>query len=98
MQEKIRIPSTTGDTLAGVIHHPDAGTPLAWALFAHCFTCTKNIRAAVDIAEFAGWPILITSGSLVLAVGFAAAVGILFVFFPALKASRLDPIEALRHE
>lgn len=51
MQETITIPSSEGAQLAGVIHRPDAGAPAAWALFAHCFTCTKNIRAAVDIAD-----------------------------------------------
>jgi putative redox protein len=51
MQKSIRIPSSSGESLAGIVHRPDAGQPLAWALFAHCFTCTKNIRAAVDIAE-----------------------------------------------
>ncbi|HKJ18848.1 MAG TPA: alpha/beta fold hydrolase [Xanthomonadales bacterium] len=51
MQQSIKIPRTGGQTLAGIIHQPDAGQPRAWALFAHCFTCTKNIRAAVDIAD-----------------------------------------------
>ncbi|HSS64584.1 MAG TPA: alpha/beta fold hydrolase, partial [Gammaproteobacteria bacterium] len=51
MQESIYIPSSGGHKLAGVVHRPDAGRPVTWALFAHCFTCTKNIRAAVEIAD-----------------------------------------------
>ena len=51
MQEKVTFPSENGSNLAGVLHRPDAGSPRAFALFAHCFTCTKNIKAAVNIAE-----------------------------------------------
>lgn len=39
-----------GHTLAGVIDEP-AGRPRAWALFAHCFTCTRQSKAAVHIAR-----------------------------------------------
>jgi putative redox protein len=51
MQKKISFESTGGATLSGVLHTPDAGSPKAYALFAHCFTCTKNIKAAFNIAE-----------------------------------------------
>jgi putative redox protein len=51
LEQKITFPNKSGETLAGVIHTPDAGHARSWALFAHCFTCTKNVRAAVHIAD-----------------------------------------------
>lgn len=51
MQTRIRFKAAADQTLSGVLHQPDIGTPAAYAVFAHCFTCTKNIKAAVYIAE-----------------------------------------------
>jgi putative ABC transport system permease protein len=43
-------------------------------------------------------PFVLQPGVVLMAVGFAAVIGIGFGFFPARRAARLDPIEALRHE
>ena len=50
------------------------------------------------IATYAGWPALFSTEAMIVAVGVSAIVGVFFGFYPAWKASRLDPIVALRTE
>jgi len=57
-----------------------------------------GIAGSLAMARLSDWPAIIDSTSVFLAFGFSAAVGIFFGFYPARKASLLDPIEALRHE
>jgi putative ABC transport system permease protein len=57
-----------------------------------------GVGGALAIAQLAGWRIVISPEAVVLAVAFAFVIGVFFGFYPARKAARLNPVEALRFE
>jgi ABC-type antimicrobial peptide transport system permease subunit len=57
-----------------------------------------GIGSAQLVASLANWPSLLSPTAIVGSFMFSGIVGVIFGYYPAYKASRLDPIEALRYE
>jgi putative ABC transport system permease protein len=71
---------------------------LALAVAGGAIGVALGLFTAVRLAASFGWPMLVRPEIIVVAVAFSAAVGVGFGLYPAHKASRLDPIQALRFE
>ena len=68
------------------------------SFFGGIFGTLLGIGIANLVSFWAQWPTIITLNSILIATLFSGSVGIFFGFYPARKASRLDPIQALSYD
>jgi putative ABC transport system permease protein len=71
---------------------------VALALIGGLMGIALGIGGSIMVARMAEWPVIIGLEAIVIAAVFSASIGIFFGYYPARKAARLDPIEALRQE
>jgi len=74
------------------------GEAIILSLFGGFIGVLTGVAGSFALGHALEWPMSISAQSVGIAVVFAVAVGVFFGYYPAWKASRLDPIEALRFE
>jgi putative ABC transport system permease protein len=73
-------------------------TAFALSLLGGAAGIALGVGIADVVAAWADWPTVVTLGSILLSTGVSLTVGLISGLYPAIRAARLDPIEALRHE
>jgi putative ABC transport system permease protein len=68
------------------------------SLFGGGIGIALGVGLSQGVTLWQGWPTAVSSDAIIIAFGFAAAIGVFFGFYPARKAAALDPIDALRFE
>ena len=71
---------------------------VALSLMGGAIGVVVGMVASVGVSKLLQWPAIITPLAIVTAVAFSVAIGVFFGYYPAMKASQLDPIQALRFE
>jgi putative ABC transport system permease protein len=90
---RMAVGATKGDILAQFLIEA-----LTLSLIGGAIGVAIGLSCSQAIARLAEWPMLIEPTAVLIAFSFAAATGVFFGLYPARKAARLDPIEALRYE
>ncbi len=71
---------------------------VALSLLGGAMGIALGLGVSQAVGSLAGWPSVVSPASVIISFGFSAFVGVFFGFYPALQASRLDPIQALRSD
>ncbi len=73
-------------------------TAFSLAILGGVLGVALGLAIARGVAAYADWPTVVTTGSIALSLGVSVAVGVASGLYPAMRAARLDPIEALHAE